>query len=293
MATLKTVQDSQSGEAPSVAELPINFYGGEAPETMPEQQYVIFRLAKKKRGRTYIDGICDSVLNPKTQRRERVWLLNGADSIWQSEILELLKDKDYVKRNRRSLVFEDSICRIPVHDDRALEFARVNTKNVGKIRTGAGKFDYYEYNAAAEQEDRLKAQMLKIDMVIKAKEMPSEKMKKLASFMGIVFYDELGQPKGEDGIRSELMIRADNNPTLFAKYIDSKEVDVAFMVKKAILEAKIDLTAQGGNAIWSGGKGFIAKIPQARKPLEYLTELAMTNSDEGRAFKGQLETMIN
>jgi len=37
--------------------------------------------------------------------------------------------------------------------------------------------------------------------------------------------------------------------------------------------------------LWAGGKGFIAKIPVGRKPYEYLTELAMTNSDEGRAFK--------
>lgn len=295
MATLRHVQNSQSGT--DTQELPLqessfnSMLGGEIA-VPTERRYVLFRLVKKKKGRTHIDGICDAVMNPKTKRRERVWLLNGVDSIWQSDLLEVLKDKDYTKRNRRSLLFESGVCRILVDDDRALEFARACTKNVGKSRGGNGKFDYYEYDPAEEQKDRLKVQMTKIDMVIKAKDMPVEKMKKLASYLGIVFYDELGQPKGDDGIRTELMIKADSNPVLFSKYIDSKEVDVAYMVKKGILEAKIDLTAQNGNAIWAAGQGFIAKIPSARKPLEYLTELAMSHTPEGKAFKEQLETTI-
>jgi hypothetical protein len=118
------------------------------------------------------------------------------------------------------------------------------------------------------------------------------KMRKLASFLGVIFYDDLGQPKTDEGIRTELMIKADNDPVGFSKYLDSKEVDIAYMVKRAILDAKIDLTGQSGNAIWANGKGFIAKIPSTRKPYEYLTELAMTNSDEGKAFLEQLQTVI-
>ena len=69
-------------------------------------------------------------------------------------------------------------------------------------------------------------------------------------------------------------------------------VDIQYLVKQAIIEAKIDLTGQAGNALWAGGKGFICKIPVGRKPYEYLTELAMTNSDEGKSFKEQLQTLV-
>lgn len=256
-----------------------------------ERTHVIFRLVKKKKGRTHIDGACDFVRNPKKDgKTERIWLLRGAHSIWQSELTDQLKDKEYMRRNRRSLTFEDGLLRIPVIDELALEFARANTHNVGKIRTGNGKFDYYEYDASAEQAARYEKEILKIKMVVEAEKMPIEKAKKLASFLGISFVDELGMPKGDDGIRTELMIKANTFPEQFAKYIDSHEVDIQYMVKKAIIEAKIDLTGQSGNALWSGGKGFIAKIPLGRKPFEYLTELAMTNSDEGRAFKEQLQT---
>ena len=296
MAKLKDVQQSM-GQLPGFVDggsvAPSIDVANVATATQGERRYVIFRLVKKKRGRTYVDGICDNVPNPTTKKRERIWLLNGADSIWQSELTELLKDKDYVSRNRRSLIFEDGVCRVPVHDERALEFARATTKNVGKNRTGSGKFDFYEYDALEEQASRLKKQMTKIDVILKVKDMPADKMKKLASFLGIMPYDELGQLKGEEGIRTELLLKADSNPEIVDKYFDSKEVEISYLVKKGIVDAKIDLTGQTGNALWADGKGFICKVPAGRKPHEYLTELAMTNSDEGRAFKTQLEQIVS
>jgi hypothetical protein len=294
MATLKDIQKSQqghdSGEETSTLIAPSQSISVEQP--LAEKEFIVFKLVKRKRGRTHIDGICDNALNEKTKRRERIWLLNGADSIWQSELTELLKDKEYVKRNRRSLTFEDGVCRLRVNDDRALEFARACTKNVGKNRNGSGKYDFYEYDAGEEQKARYEKQLKKIDMVVKAKEMEVGKMKKLASFFGISFVDELGMPKGDDGVRVELMLKADSDPITFEKYLDSDEVNISYMVKRAIIDAKIDLTGQSGNAIWAGGKGFIAKIPSGRKPYEYLTELAMTNSEEGKAFREQLQTIV-
>lgn len=295
MATsLKDIQLSQQSqrerETPELQLTPSQSLGSNEP--VAERQFVVFKLAKKKRGRTHIDGICDNAMNPTTKRRERIWLLNGADSIWQSDLTELLKDKEYVKRNRRSLTFEDAVCRIRVDDDRALEFARANVKNVGKNRNGSGKYDFYEYDAGEEQKARYEKQLKKIDMVVRAKEMEVGKMKKLASFFGISFVDDLGMAKGDEGVRVELMLKADTDPITFEKYLDSDEVNISFLVKRAIIDAKIDLTGQSGNAIWAGGKGFIAKIPAGRKSYEYLTELAMTNSVEGKAFKEQLQTIV-
>jgi hypothetical protein len=292
MSTLKDVQQSM-GSTPKAATFTGGATGGSSLSALnptANREYFIFKLVHKKKGRLHVDGVCDFCLNPKTGKRERIWLLNGVDSIWQSELLEQLKDKDFVKRNKRSLTFENGVCRIRAIDERALEFARANTKNVGKARAGSGKWDFYEYDAAEEQKMRYEKQMTRIGMINKAQVMPIDKAKKLASFLGIAFVDDLGQPKGDDGIRTELMIYADTQPEVFAKYIDSQEVDVAYMVKKAIIDAKIDLNGQQGNAIWAGGKGFIAKIPSARKPYEYLTELAMTNSEEGKRFKEELLT---
>ena len=292
MATLKDVQESQGRVKGGKSEQFVTpDYSVLAPETAEgTKQYVIFRLVKKKKGRIHIDGRCDNVLNPTTKKRERIHLIQGADSIWQSDLLDLLKDKDYLRNNYRMITFENGVYRCRIDDERALEFLRANNKNVGKNRYGNGKWDYYEYDAAEEQKERLKKQMLKIEMVIKAKELSEDKMMKLAAFLGIPFIDELGMPKGPEGIRSELMLRADNDPENFSKYLDSPEVEIAYMVRRAILDAKIDLQSQHGNAIWAGGKGLICKIPADRKPYQYLTELAMTNSEDGRRFKEQLQT---
>lgn len=255
-----------------------------------KEHYVIFKLVDTKRkGRVYIDGIDDDILNPNTGRRERIWLIAGTSSIWSSDLTEQLKDKDYIRNNRRSLEFESGILRVPSWDERQLEFIR-NCRHLidNPSRRSGSKFEFFEYNPAKQQAEALKREMLEIDMAIAAREMPIEKARKLASFFNVVFYDELGQPKSDDGIRRELMIIAKRDPIRFKAHLDSKEVEVAFLIKKAILDSKISLGANG-TVNWATG-GFITKIPKTKEGQvqQYLLELALTNSDEGRAFLEQL-----
>lgn len=286
MANLSAIQQSQLSDKQKEVNRDFSNFSNQ-PNTQGEKVYVIFKLAKKKRGRVYIDGRCDNVTNPETKRKERIWLLNGADSIWQSELMELLKDKDYVKHNLRSLIFEDSVCRIRVDDERQLEYARANVHNVGKNRNGEGKWDYYEYDPQEEAKARLERENKEIEMMMKASQMDIDKAKKLAAYFNIRFVDDLGMYIGDEAIKAELIRKAKHDPYNFEKFIDSKEVEISWLVKRAIMDAKIDLG--NGNAIWANGKGFICKIPSDKKPYEYLTELAMTNSEEGKAFKEQLQ----
>lgn len=263
------------------------------PVRVAEQQYIVFRLVNKKQKRLTLDGICHDVKNPTTGQFETMRLIRGAHSVWTTELTEFLKDKEYVNKNRIGLQFLDGICRIGVHEKNKLEFARRNPHNVGQQRNGAGKYDFYEYDAAEEQKRRHDATVSRINTTILIANMEEHKMIKLALFLGVKPYDdEVGLPRNPDGFRTELLIKADKQPELVNKYINSAEVEVAYLVRKAILDAKIDLTGQNGNAIWAGGGGFVCKIPTGKKPIEYLTELAMTNSNEGRQFKEQLESIV-
>jgi hypothetical protein len=292
MAKLKDVQFSQGIEDNQQDDVMTSVPVMHEAEK-PTQHFVIFKLANTKRnGRVHVDGIDDAVMNPRTKKRERIWLLNSADSIWQSDLKDFIKDEHFMRRNRRSILFESGVCRIPAWDERALEFARACRHNIGsKDRRTGSKYEFYEYDPIKQQQEAIQKEYFEIEMALKAKEMPVEKMKKLASFLGVSFNDDLGQYKGDDGIRRELIIRAKRDPINFSKYIDSQEVDISYKVKLAIMDAKIDLTGQYGNAIWAKGGGFIAKIPVGRKAHEYLTELAMTNSEEGKSFKEQLKTI--
>lgn len=260
-----------------------------------EPANVIFKLVKKKKGRLWLDNCCDNVPNPKKQNiPERIWLLNGAHSIWDNEIENILKDKDRYNRARRGrdIIFIDGICRVPSSDILMLEFMRLNRHNIGDRKVGSGKFDFYEYSPAKEQEERNKKQMLKIQMILKAGEMDfSEKGygRKIASFLGVPMVDETGFPFTADGLKTELMLKVDSDPSTFQKYLDSEEVIISYYVRRAISDAKIDLGGESRSVTWAQGKGYIAKIPVDRKAYEYLTELALTNSDEGRKFKEQLK----
>jgi hypothetical protein len=255
-----------------------------------KDDYIIYKLVDTSRkGRVYIDGIDDNVLNPKTGNRERIWFLSGSSSIWSTELVEMLKDKDWLRMNRRSLQFEGGVLRVQRSDERQIEFINACRHFIDNpSRRSGSKHEFFEYNPAKQQQAALEKEMLEMEMAILASQMEISKVRKLASFFGIIFFDELGQPKTDDGIRRELMLFAKRSPKKFQENIDSKEVEIAFYIRKAIIDAKIDLGGVGGNISWANG-GRIAKMPMTRKAQEFLTELAMTNSDEGKAFLEQLE----
>jgi len=266
----------------------------------PEGAYnVIFKLVKKKRGRHHLDNFSEPVPNPENNNiPERMCLLAGATDVWESKCENILKDKERYSRARRGMdiIFLDGVCRVRSSDLLKLKYLRYHPKNIGDRRVGSIGSDFYEYSPAKEQEDRLKKQMMKIQMVLKAGEMDCSENgygRKIAVFLGVKLTDEdLGILKTPDAIKTELVLKADTDPVSFQKYVDSKEVEIQWLVRKAISDARIDLGGASGSVTWSNGKGFITKIPTTRKPLECLTELALTNSEDGRRFREQLQTIV-
>jgi hypothetical protein len=265
-------------------------------EKQPEGVYnVLFKLVKKKKGRHWLDNFSDAVPNPeKGGLPERLCLLAGATSVWESDCENIIKDKHRYDRARRGMdiVFQDGLLRVRSTDTLKLKFLRLHPKNVGDRRVGSLGSDFYEYSPAKENEDRKKRIVLKMEIGAKVMNLPDEYAKKLASFLGIPMVDELGMPVSPDGIKSDLALKVDADPATVQRYIDSREVEISWMVKRAIIDNKIDLGGASGNAVWSAGKGFVAKIPAGQKPYAYLTELAMTNSEDGRRFLEQLKTFI-
>lgn len=308
MATLKDVNYSRNGEpsANKPQELVINDVPKYDPVPLPkekgvleteilqpEKKYIIFKLVKQNRnGGVNIPNI-DDVVNPATGKVERMRLLAGVDSIWMKDQKDL--PKEYVEKNGRNLYFPRGakFIRIDELDHTALEFARLCRHNVGaKNRRTGSKVEFYEYDPMREAKAAEEKEFLELEMAIKAKEMPTEKMKKHASFLKINFVNEMGMPKPDERIRAEYMLYAKRNPDFFKKTADTEEVDIQYAIKMAITDAKIDVGSRQGAAFWSGTNGVISMIPPNKSPVEYLTELALTNSVEGRAFKDQLKQIM-
>lgn len=289
MASIKDVEMSMGPlVTPSVQEVNNDYYDDSTYQSVGNQ-YVIFKLKGNQKKGVYIDGQ-DDVINPKTGKTERIRLLTGISTIWLSEQQDL--DKEYIRNNKRSLEFRGRVCRISTLDSAALEFARICNSNANvKNRIRAPRFEFFEYDPIKQAEESLKKEMLELEMAIVAKEMDSETLKKYASFIGIQLLNELAQVKPENALRQEVMLYAKKNPIAFQNMVQSaKEVEIHWQIKAAVMENIIDISKTPGSAYWGSG-GFIAKLPSTQNPVKYLTDLAMTNTDEGRNFLSKLKSV--
>lgn len=292
-ASIKDVKFSQQGELtqdspfenPTLSNLMVS------NTVAPSSGRAIFKLVDiSKKGRVWVDGISD-VVNPKTHEPDRLRLLRGVGKIWQSEQEKV--DSKYVDKNRRSLMFENQICVISASDKTGLDFARLNENLVGGVNFRPGtKHAYYEWNPAKQEAEALEREMLENEVVQLAMAQTYEQVKKHAAYLGgISFVDELGEPRTEQGVRTLYIRRAKADPKRFKSSIDSKEVEINWLIKKAILDSKIDIGGKTGIIKWANG-GEICRLPQGRNALEYLLEFASLPQDESKRFVGDLQKTI-
>jgi hypothetical protein len=265
-----------------------------ADKDKPNKRFVIFKLVNnRKKGRVHLAGEAD-LYNPASGKIERARLLLGVPSIWKNEQKDI--PEQYVRENRRSITFENRIARIDVMDHQALEYVRRhNDFTENPHRRAGGKYDYFEWNPQRQEAEAYDREVFEMEMVQIAMNLPFDKVKKHALFLGVRFNDELGEPKTEKGIRRDYQIMAKRNPQRFKDTLDTREVEVHYLVRRALLNTQIDVNGrERGAAYWSDGGGRICKIPsgEINNALKYLTDLALTNSDEGRAFLEQLETRV-
>ncbi|MFZ9695382.1 MAG: hypothetical protein ACO3AY_05870 [Chitinophagaceae bacterium] len=300
MAKLSDVQFALQGENPGVpqhrqhhdAPKPVLVDELKQAQANREVKYHIFKLVNNTRkGGVHVPGI-DDVINPATGKMERVRLLSGVDTIWLKEQKDVTPE--YARNNQRSLTFlrGTKILRIPEWDHTALEYARITKHNIGSPSNRTGShFEFYEYNPAREQEEMLKREELEIEMAIIAKGMDAEKMRKHAAFLGLRLVDDLGMPKTDDGIRREYIVYAKRQPEYFQRTVESKEVEYSWLIKRAIIDAKIEIGREPGRVYWANGGGLIGSYAKSENPEKYLLDLALTNSEEGRIFKERLQQL--
>ena len=252
--------------------------------------YRVFKLTDTtKKGKYHMEGV-DDIWNPNTKRMERIRLLNGFPSLSIDDQKHL--DKVYVEKNRRSLIFDARILRIPDWDTSAIEFLEKSNANIDNPhKKGTRKLTFFEWNPRRQAEVERKKRIAKVEAIKFASLASVEEMKKHANYLGINFIDELGFPKSDEALRNDYELYAEAQPNKFMQSAGSKEVEVAFIVKKAILDNKIDLHSKQGSAYWAGDGGFICKIPGTVQAKDYLVEYAMMPNDESQQFLTQLKKL--
>lgn len=287
--------------------------GDQAPIVQPEPDYIpepgalftpapapfhVFKLAhSNKGGGVRIQGI-DHVIDPRSITKEKpngdgpemIRLLSGVTTIWAKEQKNL--SDDYIRRNLRFLEWPrgTKFMSLPSWDVAGLEFARLTRHNRRSKSRSGSKTEFFEYDPNEEARVRYEAQMLEVDMIIKANQQSEEKMRKHAFYLGIPLFEQItGAPKSVEALRTEYILRAKNDPAGFKSSFDSKEVDIQFMIRNAIVDGRIDITRADGKACWGRNGAVICPIPKSEQPIPYLTQLALTNSKEGKDFLKELE----
>lgn len=258
---------------------------------VPEVAFRVFKLSNTNiNGKFHLDGI-DDVWNEKIKKMERIRLLRGHTSIIMSEQKDV--DAAYVAANRRSLTFDGQLgLRIPMHDTTALEYLEKSNGNLDNPnRKGTRKMSFYEWNPIRIAAEQRKKRTLKVQAIKLAGLASDDSMRKHANYLGINFVDAAGFPKSDEALRDDYELYAEAQPKRFIESANSREVEVAYVVKKAILSGKIDLTGKFGSAYWASDGGYICKIPQDQDAQEYLVEYAMLPNPESKQFLEQLKKL--
>lgn len=271
-----------------------------APTVGRNDKSIIYMLVDtNKRGNLNFILIDDVKARPRKDEKgnlvpgsgnERIRVLTGVDTIWQKDQKDI--DKDYIKSNKRYLVFQKGRAIVPEWDAQVHEFMELSNANIDNPnKTLPRNTLFYKWNPAKQAEEMRKKQTERIKAILTANEADPLAMRKHAIYLGIQLTDVLGEPLPEEGLRVSYCAFADSNPVIFLQSLNSREVEITYMVKKALVDTKID-TGRGHNDVyWADGRK-ICRVPMSQTAQNYLVELAMTNSEEGKEFLAELQQKI-
>jgi hypothetical protein len=293
MARLKDVNFSMSGEDVSRETRQLEESvdaGNRMPDQAATESFRIFKLSDTTKKGKYHMECTDDVWDEKEKKMIRIRLLRGVDTIYQRDQKGL--EPAYVSSNRRTLIFDNRVLRVPSYDTVALEFLEKCNANVDNPnKRGTRKLTFFEWNPIRQAELERSKRVARIEAIKFASMQSDEDMKKHAIYLGIPLFDELSMPKTMEGLRNDYEFYAEAQPAKFMQSAGSKEVEVAYIVKKAIIDGKIDLGVKVGSAYWANDGGFICKIPSAQQAQTYLVEYAMLPNDESVTFLNQLKKL--
>jgi hypothetical protein len=272
----------------------------------PKQQLngvknIIFKLINSGRGDVYLPLYKQNVVRKRGEDGSPIYdtlrVLKGVYTIWESEQKDVKMDAKTLSKSRRSVKFQfmgkDNIAMIPSDDIHVLEAMRTISDNIEvEGHNKASRFAFYEINPAKQAEIEAQKRAQRRKAVRQAEEQTLDKIKKHAAYLRIRVLDDYGYPKVEKALRNEYEDYAEQNADRFLASLGSPEVEVAFLISKALSDAKIDISTHKGSAYWAAG-GFICRVPSNQNAAEYLVEFAMNSiNEDSKAFKEQLEAIV-
>ena len=152
MASLKDKQFSEQGELASKKTRQEEESQSALQSSTPQSgTFKVYKLSDvNKKGSYHMEGV-DDVWDPEAKKMQRVRLLRGFPSIYVKDQKDL--DENYIKSNRRSLIFRQRILRVADYDTTAIEFLNICNSNVDNDnRKGTRRLTFFEWNPLRQAE---------------------------------------------------------------------------------------------------------------------------------------------
>jgi hypothetical protein len=124
-----------------------------------------------------------------------------------------------------------------------------------------------------------------------ARNAPLEEMIPHAKYLGISFsHPSTGEERDYDVIREDYKVKALENPETFLLYANNPRLKVLYVVDKGLEKNIITTELVKGQVHWLATKQMIGLIATNKKPVEAITDFALTN--EGESFLRTLKAQI-
>lgn len=231
----------------------------------------------------------DIIYDEETGTERNIRYLEGVSTIWEDEQEHLSEQK---KRSRPDIRFVNGYLRVPSNKPSLLEFLiKSNMNESNKNRMAGTKALYKLLDFQAEEEKNLEKAETRMQAMQIAMEAPLDMMIPHAKYLGIKFTNSQNVERGEKAIRFDYLDVADKKPDMFIKTYNNPLVKIQYIVQKAMASGLVDTSSVKGQAIWGDSKSFIAQIPDGKVPVEFLSELCLT--EKGKEFYSQIKHMVN
>ena len=231
----------------------------------------------------------DIIYDEETGTERNIRYLEGVSTIWEDEQEHLSEQK---KRSRPDIRFVNGYLRVPSNKPSLLEFLmKSNMNESNKSRMAGTKSLYKLLDFQAEEEKNLEKAETRMQAMKIAMEAPLDMMIPHAKYLGIKFTNTQNVERGDKAIRFDYLDVADKRPDMFIKTYNNPLVKIQYVVQKAMASGLVDTSSVKGQAIWGDSKSFIAQIPDGKVPVEFLSELCLT--EKGKEFYSQIKHMVN
>ena len=227
-------------------------------------------------------------------RPRQIRYLDGFPTIFVDEQEEKSTITDSITGNpKNTITFENGSLVVPSWNKQLYQFLLLSNQceqNTNKLRMVKNVYRLLDF--ANSDEDAIEKGKKKDRAYDVARSASIEEMIPHAKYLGISFvHPATGEERDYDAIREDYKSRALENPESFLLYANNPRVKTMYLISKGLDAGIITTGMVRGQLHWVATKQFVANVDVSKKPVDAVTDFAMT--DEAESFLRTLKAQVD